>query len=85
MYQDWNQHSLFNRFYQDSYIYIIEFKKNQLSWFFFDLISKGYNQVIWTRNIKHAHFFLSEEAVEEFKAEFISPRKTSIIRLSSIC
>ncbi len=38
--------------------------------------------VIWTPYITRAKFFPNERSVEEFKAQFISPRKVEILRIT---
>ncbi len=82
--QYWFDQSWIDTLLDQNHIYVIEMKKNHTNWFFFNLAEELNKQVTWTPKIRQAHFFLSEEAVEEFKAEFISPRKTSIVRMSSM-
>lgn len=38
--------------------------------------------VVWTPRIQLAHKFHNEKTVEEFKAQFISPRKVEILRIT---
>jgi hypothetical protein len=67
-----------------NHIYVIEMKKNQTNWFFFNIsptANTKNHKVCWTPNIKHAHVFTTEQAVEEFKSDFIAPRRVSIIRI----
>ena len=51
-------------------------------WFFFDLENddRPY-RVLWVPYQSPAFKFSSEQAVEEFRAEFISPRRTQILRV----
>lgn len=69
-----------------SHVYMIEMRKKQKKWFFLTLTPKTEQlvQVCWTPTMRNAYVFLEEETVEEFKAEFISPRKASIIRMPSL-
>jgi hypothetical protein len=69
-----------------SHVYMIEMRKNQNKWFFLDLDEKKVDlvQVLWTPQQRNAHVFLTEEMVEEFKSDHISPRKVSIIRMPSL-
>lgn len=55
-------------------------------WFFFDLEEfheDRPHRVIWVHTYTTAFKFPSERAVEEFHAEFIAPRPTSIIRMEN--
>lgn len=73
--------------YLSDHIYLIEYKKNFKKFFFYELVGlteisdKWVLQVKWTPYIKHAFLFDTEQNVEEFKADYLSPRKVSIIRL----
>jgi len=74
---------LFNQASKHEFVYLIEMRKNSSKWFFVDFVEHNNNatQIIWTPRQKDASMFLTEQKVEEFKAEYISPRKVSIIRL----
>lgn len=67
----------------DKYGYLIETKKNSTNWFFVDAfrIKDGIYQLQWTAAKAKATLFESEQMVEEFKSQYISPRKASIIRI----
>jgi hypothetical protein len=85
MYQQWIDDMLAT-VKSHSHVYMIEMRKNQGKWFFLNLETKTeyLTQVLWTPSIRNAHIFLEEETVEEFKADYISPRKVSIIRMPSL-
>ena len=53
------------------------------SWYFQSLKDNpAITGVVWTPHISLAHFFPDEKSVEEFKMNFISPRKVNILRLN---
>lgn len=75
---------LFQKASDNDRVYIIQCTKNAKKFFFMEFAYLGSSivqQIIWTPRMGAAHLFLTEETVEEFKADFISPRKASIIRL----
>lgn len=66
--------------------YLIARPKNGIRYFYYDFDYVGgvqgqTYQLIWTPAQAQAFPFTSEEEVEEFKAEYISPRPASIIRV----
>ena len=70
----------------DNYRYYIQFIMNSKKFFFYELIGFGESDILqikWTPVIATAYPFKTEEQVEEFKSDYISPRKVSIIRLSA--
>lgn len=70
---------------QNPYLYVITTTHVKGQWFFFDIedLPKKPFRVMWVPNITPAFKFISEEAVEEFRSEYFSPRKTNIIRLEA--
>lgn len=67
------------------HVYTIEMKKNQKNWFLLAVTPADViQQVYWTSALRSAHLFMSEQTVEEFKADYITPRKVSIIRLPAL-
>ena len=76
----------FNIISEAKYRYFIQFVKNSKKFFFYELVEytsepSDILQVKWTPILASAFPFETEEHVETFKADFISPRKVSIIRL----
>ena len=64
------------------YIYLISRQVQTVQWYFFDLENEEPPyRVAWVPYISPAYKFPSEQAVEEFKMEYILPRKVDIIRL----
>lgn len=62
--------------------YIISRMINQQPWYYHNLREEpSINGVIWTPYIQWAHTFNNEKDVEEFKSQFISPRKVEILRI----
>lgn len=83
MHQYWIDEMLFQSDYPN-HVYVIEMKRNLVNWFLFGISNTSHLQkVYWTPMIRQAHIFLTEENVEEFKCQYISPRKVSIVRISS--
>lgn len=71
---------------EKKYEYLISRSKNSLKYFYYDFDWIGATkddtfQLIWTPTRRLAFSFDSEQEVEEFKAEYVSPRKASIIRV----
>ena len=65
-----------------NYVYIIKFTRLPHHWYFYELESElKPHRVIWGPHITPAFKFPSEQTVEEFRAEFISPRRTEILRM----
>lgn len=67
-------------------IYMIEMRRDATKYFFLTLATTQsllLTQVLWTPSLNKAWAFTCEEDVEEFKADYISPRKVSIIRIST--
>lgn len=53
------------------------------SWYFHNLEEDSVvTGVIWTPHITRARLFPDEKSVEEFKSQFISPRKVQILRIT---
>jgi hypothetical protein len=71
---------------EKKYEYLIGRVQNKTNFFYYDFDYIGgadgrLIQLIWTPYQRQAFPFESEQEVEEFKAEHISPRKASIIRV----
>lgn len=83
-YQKWLE-SILASLKKHTHVYMIEMRKNDSKWFFLDLEHKKEPivQILWTPNKKNARIFLTEQTVEEFKADYLSPRKVSIIRMTT--
>lgn len=63
-------------------VYLIEIRKPPAKYFFKAIdLAPNLSKVLWTPRLNSAHIFTSEQAVEEFKYEFITPRKVAIIRM----
>ena len=82
-YQDWMMQML-DKLKQQQFAYLIERKTNNKNYFLYDV--KGFNPllkdaIVWTPFQRQAALFDSEEQVEEFQMNYISPRKSSIIRI----
>lgn len=63
-------------------VYVIKNRSIFGDWYFFDI--ENYEppyRVIWVPRVTPAFKFVSEQAVEEFRDEFLSPRKTEIVRI----
>lgn len=55
---------------------------NSRSWYYQSLVEElSINGIVWTQHLKLAHHFFDERSVEEFKMNFLSPRKVDILRL----
>jgi hypothetical protein len=66
-------------------VYMIEMRKDNNKWFLFGVSPKDViERIYWTPNVKSAHIFTTEQSVEEFKSDYISPRKVSIIRIPTL-
>lgn len=71
---------------ESRYEYIISRSKNSLQYFYYDfdyiggVVGTAY-KLIWTPAQRRAFAFNTEQEVEEFKAEYVTPRKASIIRV----
>lgn len=84
-YLDWLKQLVANA-HEKRYEYIISRTKNLQKYFYYDFDYIGRKdetlyQLMWTPTQRMAFPFETEEEVEEFKAEYISPRKASIIRV----
>lgn len=71
---------------EQKYEYLIGHVKNKANYFYYDFeyvggISGTVHQLLWTPFQRRAFPFETEQEVEEFKADYISPRKASIIRV----
>lgn len=63
--------------------YVIKSKAVQGNWYFFDIeIDAKTHHVEWIPYISGAVKFNSEQSVEEFASQFLSPRPVEIIRLT---
>lgn len=70
---------------EEKYVYLIKSTHKQGPWFFFDIENdKRPYRVIWVRYVLPAFKFPTEELVEEFRSEFLTPRRCEIIRLEKI-
>lgn len=66
----------------NQYFYLIKSKEVEGEWFFFDIENETPpRRIMWVETTRTAFKFPSEVAVEEFKAQFITPRRSEIIRL----
>lgn len=67
------------------FMYLIRSTYVNGEWFFFDIENinddSRPDRVLWVPRALPAYKFSSEQAVEEFRAEFISPRRVEIIRM----
>ncbi len=55
---------------------------NHRSWYYKDIDElPEVTGIVWTPYIRLAHLFYNEQDVEEFKMNFISPRKVNILRI----
>lgn len=70
---------------KDPYVYVITSKQIEGVWYFFDLedFTKKPFRVMWISHITPAFKFQSEQAVEEFRSQYLSPRRTEIVRLEN--
>lgn len=51
-------------------------------WYFFDMDTQLHpHPILWTQHISQAFWFPDEEAVEEFRMDFITPREVEILRI----
>lgn len=69
--------------HEKKFEYLISRAKNDKEYFYynFDYITDTTFQLLWTPRQARAFPFESEQEVEEFKSDYISPRKASIIRV----
>lgn len=67
---------------EEKYMYLIKSTHRQGPWFFFDVANaeRPY-KIMWVKYMLPAFKFPSEKLVEEFRTEFLAPRKVEIIRL----
>lgn len=84
-YLDWMKELVANA-QEKKYEYLIGRVKNRANFFYYDFdyvggINEQLIQLIWTPYQRQAFPFETEQEVEEFKAEYITPRKASIIRV----
>lgn len=81
-YQQWLQHMI-DLAKKHAYVYTIELKKNQHDWYVLAVSPPDDRlmKVFWTSSLNSAQLFLTEQEVEEFKSDYISPRKVSIVRM----
>lgn len=86
-YTEWMEQML-SRLKEKQFAYLIERKAHHKNYFFYDIhnfdLTFGLNekqQVIWTPFQRQAALFDTEEQVEEFQSQYITPRKSSIIRI----
>lgn len=69
---------------KDIYLYLIHCETRNRQWYFFDVeMVKKTPQIMWVPRKAGAFKFRTEEAVEEFRSLYVSPRKTEIIRLTT--
>lgn len=85
-YHEWMNELLQNA-RSKKYDYIISRGKNNQKYFYYDFdeydgTTPNLIQLIWTPHPLRAFLFHTEQDVEEFKSDFISPRKASIIRVA---
>lgn len=81
-YHEWMRQLVANA-QEKKYEYLIGRVKNKTNYFYYDFEYVGgvLYQLLWTPTQRQAFPFETEQQVEEFKAEYISPRKASIIRV----
>lgn len=66
---------------QSDKAYIIRMLRTD-SWYFFDMNTEyDPHPVVWTPHRSRAFWFPDEESVEEFKKDFITPRRVEILRI----
>lgn len=63
--------------------YVIRRTKNLTKYYYYDFDQVGEQsfKLIWTPSQRSAFLFDSEQMVEEFKANYVSPRQAAIVRL----
>lgn len=73
---------IIGKYQPERYIYLIRRRKVDGRWFLRDVAGKFPFPAIWTPHFSTALLFPTEQEVEEFKCEFVSPRPCEIIRIS---
>jgi hypothetical protein len=73
---------IIGKYQPERYIFIIRRKRVSGKWFLLDVEGKSPYPAIWTPHFTKAFMFPTEQEVEEFKCEFVSPRPCEIIRIS---
>lgn len=67
---------------KNKFLYMIRSRNENGEWYFFDMENdKPPYRIAWVPYISPAFKFPSEESVEEFRADYIAPRKVEIVRM----
>lgn len=66
---------------RNKYAYIIRLLTEDF-WYFYDMQTTTHpHPIMWTQHIQRAFWFPDEESVEEFRQDFIDPRRVEILRI----